>query len=91
MRIVEDQGLTEVVRFANDTITQLSMPSRQNTVAEEVTPRSVNIAYRYISVEQMSMNATFSLSSDMWISLKRESFISLTLHQPLIFIRGRLK
>ncbi|KAK1944906.1 Zinc finger BED domain-containing protein 1 [Phytophthora citrophthora] len=59
MSIVEDQGLIEVVRFANNAKTQLSIPSRQ-TVAEGVHAK----ASQY----------------HIWTSLKRECFISLTLH-----------
>ncbi|KAK1931613.1 Zinc finger BED domain-containing protein 4 [Phytophthora citrophthora] len=59
MSIVEDQGLIEVVRFASNAKTQLSIPSRQ-TVAEGVHAK----ASQY----------------HIWTSLKRESFISLTLH-----------
>ncbi|OWZ10591.1 hypothetical protein PHMEG_00016538 [Phytophthora megakarya] len=91
MSIVEDPGLIEVVRFANNTITQLSMPSRQNTVADgshaKYCQYRLSLRLRRADVDE----CYFSLSSDIWTSLKRESFIGQTLHQPLIIIRGRFK
>lgn len=80
MSIVEDQGLIEVVRFANNAKTQLSLPSRQ-TVAESVHSKAsqyrLSLRLRLADDKECYY---FSLSSDIWTSMKRESFISLTLH-----------
>lgn len=70
----------KAIRFANNATTQLTVPSRQTVTDGVHTKGSQYRLSLRLRLDNDDECYFFSLSSDIWISLKRESFISLTLH-----------
>lgn len=80
MSIVGDAGLAKAVQFANNAKSRLVVPSRQTVTA---CLRTKAGQYRYSlrnrlgDVDECDF---YSVSSDIWTSIKCKSFICLTLH-----------
>ncbi|EGZ12722.1 hypothetical protein PHYSODRAFT_406446, partial [Phytophthora sojae] len=78
--IIGDRGFAKAIRFASSATTVLEIPSRQTValrVHENASERRLSLRVMLVSDNECDF---YSASSDIWTSIKCESFISLTVH-----------